>query len=150
MKQKLGVPRANPTEDCKPITNPTLKQKMVLKRVHDNFRVTGHVLAVERLSRIFEKVRIEKPDLYPVIGTLCCRLQRNSQTEFSNHSWGTAIDLTIEGRLDAVGDGLCQRGLLDLYPYFHAEGFYWGAEFNGRREDAMHFEIATETLSQGF
>jgi hypothetical protein len=33
-----------------------------------------------------------------------------------------------------------------VYPYFHAEGWFWGAEFP--TEDAMHFELADETVAK--
>lgn len=75
---------------------------------------------------------------------LCCRLVRGSRQTASNHSWGVAIDLKIDGELDRPGDGFVQSGLLRAYRFFHEEGWYWGAGF--RREDAMHFELAEATF----
>jgi len=75
---------------------------------------------------------------------LCCRYVRGSKKVISNHSWGTAIDLTIAGRLDPPGDGFTQVGLLKLYRFFREAGWYWGAGF--RREDSMHFELAEATF----
>lgn len=63
-----------------------------------------------------------------------------------SNSWGFAVDLLINGKLDVRGDGKVMKGLLELYPFFRAEGFWWGAEFD--TEDAMHFEVADETVLQ--
>jgi D-alanyl-D-alanine carboxypeptidase len=61
-------------------------------------------------------------------------------TAISNHSWGTAIDLTLEGILDTYGDGRVQVGLTLIAPIFNRRGWYWGAAF--RKEDGMHFEAS--------
>ena len=71
-------------------------------------------------------------------GMLCCRLVRGSATAISNHSWGTAIDLTLDGVLDVYGDDKVQYGLTLIAPIFNRHGWYWGAAF--RTEDGMHFE----------
>jgi D-alanyl-D-alanine dipeptidase len=47
----------------------------------------------------------EQPAVYAGLGSagmLCCRLVRGSTTAISNHSWGTAIDLTLNGVLDSA------------------------------------------------
>ncbi|MBD0362843.1 MAG: M15 family metallopeptidase, partial [Coleofasciculus sp. C3-bin4] len=93
---------------------------------------------------------VEKPALYNQLGTagmLCVRKVRGG-SDFSNHSWGTAIDIKINGRLDVVGDGRTQLGLKELYPYFYNEGFYWGAGYSGSREDSMHFEASRELVER--
>ena len=122
------------------------------------FRVTGHRLALESLRRVFHLVKGAKPQLFAQVGSagmLCSRAVRGpgspdpKRWKFSNHAWGTAIDLTF-GYTDRVGDGMCQAGLLELYPYFHGEGWYWGAEFGPSREDSMHFELAEETILSWF
>jgi hypothetical protein len=85
----------------------------------------------------------EQPDVYAVLGTagmLCCRYQRGSTSAISNHSWGTAIDLTIAKVLDARGDNKVQYGLTLIAPIFNRHGWYWGAMFP--TEDAMHFEAS--------
>ena len=69
---------------------------------------------------------------------------RGSSTSVSNHSWGTAIDLKLEGMLDSFGDGDTQFGLLLLAELFAKEGWFWGATYS--REDSMHFEVGEETL----
>jgi hypothetical protein len=81
-------------------------------------------------------------------GMLCCRAVRGSTTNWSNHSWGSAIDLKIDGQLDAMGDGYTQLGLLMCSKFFNAQGWYWGAGFS--REDAMHFEASEELIRKWY
>lgn len=141
----LGMPRASFTEQCLPITDKALRAQIELRNVGP-FRATGYHRALDSLEEIFAEVKAEKPDLYAQLGSagmLCCRKVRGGQAP-SNHSWGLAIDLTIGSILDPRGDGTCQQGLLEVYPYFHRHGWYWGCEFH--TEDAMHFEVAAETL----
>ena len=78
---------------------------------------------------------------------LCARYVRGSQTNISNHSWGTAIDLTIEGQLDPRGNNQVQFGLQLIAPIFNAQGWFWGAGFT--TEDGMHFE-AGQALAGGW
>ena len=77
---------------------------------------------------------------------LCCRLVRGSASAISNHSWGTAIDLTLNGVLDAYGDDKVQHGLTLIAPIFNRHGWYWGAVF--RKEDGMHFEASRDLIDR--
>jgi hypothetical protein len=140
--------------DCTAVTNDKVKQLLVTKNVGP-FTVTGIRPVVEALTRIFKKVKEEKPELHRVLGTagvLCCRRVRRESgppsPNFSNHSWGTAIDLKIKGALDPRGDGKTQKGILLLAPYFNEERFFWGAGFRGRSEDAMHFEASDKLVRE--
>lgn len=74
-------------------------------------------------------------------GMLVVRYVRGSTTNVSNHSWGTAIDLTIENILDIRGDNTVQFGLHLISGIFNRNGWYWGAGF--RTEDAQHFEVGS-------
>lgn len=146
LRRLLGLPREDFGPECRPVTNKALKARFVTRSVGP-FRVTGLDVAVASLTRVMAVVKSADPEAYSQIGTagmLCARFVRGSKRTPSNHSWGTAIDLTFGGEVDPRGDGKCQLGLLRVYPYFHAEGWYWGAGFS--REDAMHFELADETL----
>lgn len=146
LKALFGSPMESYGPECRPVRNPALKRRIVTQSVGP-FRVTGLDLAVASLKRVMEAIRIHAPEAYAQIGSagmLCARLIRGSKTKVSNHSWGTAVDLTFAGELDERGDGKCQIGLLRVYPHFHAEGWFWGAGFP--REDAMHFELADETV----
>lgn len=145
----LGEPRKVLTSDCAPITNKSLAARMVTAVNVGPFKVSGEKLAVQSLRNVLDDVKTHDPELYDQLGSagmLCCRLVRGSHTIPSNHSWGTAIDIKIGGRLDARGDEKTQRGLLKLYPHFHRHGWWWGAEF--RTEDSMHFELAEETIKK--
>ncbi|MCE9559342.1 MAG: M15 family metallopeptidase [Armatimonadetes bacterium] len=150
MRMLLGDPRSDYSDECQEVTNPKLLDRIVRRNVGP-FDVTGLDKAVASLASIFARVRVELPELYALLrsdGMLCVRKVRLPGGKLgrspSNHSWGTAIDIKIGERSDAQGDGLVLRGLLALYPYFHQAGWYWGAEFS--HEDAMHFEVARETL----
>ena len=105
--------------------------------------------ALDSLERIFNTLQATEPDIYAALGTaggLCVRLIRGSSSSISNHSFGTAIDVKLQGELDGFGDGGTQFGLLLLAELFNSEGWYWGATY--RREDSMHFEVGEETLKR--
>lgn len=119
---------------------PSLNGRLKTRNVGP-FTVTGLDKAVASLTDIFTAVQADEPELYARVktaGMLCCRAVRGSTTNWSNHSWGTAVDILIDDMLDALGDGYCQFGLQVLARHFNNAGWYWGAEFS--REDAMHFE----------
>ena len=142
----LGQPRASYSDQDQPITNPTLNALMVTESVGP-FRVTGLRPAVESLRAVFADIKAAKPEIYAVMtsaGMLCVRYVRNSTTSISNHSWGTAIDLKLDGILDPYRDGKVQRGLVEIAPYFNKYGWYWGASF--RVEDGMHFECGEDLI----
>lgn len=111
------------------------------------FRASGNTVFLQLISEAFAEVFARNPDLYHSLGTagcLCARLVRGSRSTPSNHSWGTAIDLTISGVLDDRGDNKCLRGLLELYPFMHKRGIYWGTEYP--TEDSMHWGMSDELL----
>jgi peptidoglycan hydrolase-like protein with peptidoglycan-binding domain len=142
MLQKLGQPLTamGYSDLCQTPTNPKLRRNLVLDTVGP-FRVTGLVPAVLSLKAIMRDIAAAHPDVYSALGSagmLCCRLQRGSNTAISNHSFGTAIDLTLDGVLDTYGDGRVQYGLSLIAPIFNRHGWYWGAAFG--KEDGMHFE----------
>lgn len=149
MTSLLGLPRDSFTGKCQDVNNAAYK-KFVETRKVGPIKVTGLIVALNALETIFEDVRNELPDLFNMIGTagmICCRYKKIKGVvvkDPSNHSWGTAVDLTIGGALDEQGDNLVQRGLLVLSRYFNAHGWYWGAAFP--TEDAMHFEVSKEQL----
>ncbi len=146
MKELLGNPRESYGTNCQSVTNPHLKSLLQTADIA-NFRVTMIKPAIESLQRITARLKESDPDIYEKLGTagaLCVRLIRGSRSSVSNHSWGTAIDIKLEGKLDRFADGGTQFGLLILAEYFNDEGWFWGATYN--REDSMHFEVGVETL----
>lgn len=144
----LGRPREAFSQACQPVTNPRIKALLETRQIGP-IKVTMIRPALDSLERILARLQKSDPDIYAKLGTagaLCARNIRGSSTGISNHSWGTAIDLKLEGMLDAFADGGTQFGLLILAEYFNDEGWYWGATYS--REDSMHFEVGVETLKR--
>jgi len=136
------------TANCVSVTNPTLSPLIQTRKI-GKFTFTGMKQALDALSRAMDDVARSDPALYAVLGSsgmLCCRAIRGSTTTFSNHAWGAAVDINIQGTLDPRGDAKCQRGLAMLWPYMAKQGFYWAAGYTGASEDGMHFEIADEVM----
>jgi hypothetical protein len=121
-------------------------------------KVQGLSHAVDSLKFVVDDIQREQPDVYAVlghVGMLCCRHQRPSKGQsasevkaISSHSWGTAIDVSIQRLVDIRGNGTALRGVALIAPIFNRHGWFWGATF--RTEDAMHFEISREKLAEWF
>jgi len=144
----LGNPRGSYSQECQPITHPNLSALCVTKSV-GSFRVTGLKPAVESLKAVVGEIAQKEAEVHGGLGTagmLCVRLVRGSQSSISNHAWGTAVDLTLNGRLDRRGDNLVMTGLVQIAPIFNRHGWFWGAGF--RTEDAMHFEVCDEKIRE--
>jgi hypothetical protein len=113
------------------------------------FKVSGLDAAVTSLTDLFSEVKRDLPDVYNQVkngGLLCVRARRHNPSVYSNHSWGTAIDLFFGEGVTPMGKRATQRGVLLLYHFFHKHGWYWGAEFPGDSVDSMHFEMSEEVL----
>ena len=94
MLKKLGKP-GQLTKDC---SDPFQKFKKRLKFNVDvgPFKVSGLDFAVESLRQIFAEVQQQLPQVFAEVktaGMLCVRHRRKSAVLFSNHSFGTAIDI---------------------------------------------------------
>lgn len=144
----VGNPRSSYGQNCQMVTNPGIKQLIVTKDVGP-FKVNGLQPAVESLTQVLADIKTQFPDVYNGLGTagmLCVRYVRESTTAISNHSWGTAIDLTLNGILDTRNDNKVQSGLAQIAPIFNSHGWFWGAGF--RKEDAMHFEVGDQKIRE--
>ncbi len=142
----LGRPREVLSDDCEPMTNPKLKELLIVEQVGP-IKVQMLRPALDSMKRVFEKVEAADPDLYARIstaGSLCVRRIRGTTDRTSTHSFGLAVDLNIDGQLDTFTDGKTQLGLTILADFFMAEGWIWGAGFG--REDSMHFEVSRQQL----
>jgi hypothetical protein len=140
MQTRLGAPRSTYTQSCQAVTNTSLARRIVTRNVGP-FSVTGLDSAVASLTTIMASIAATQRLVYRVLGTAgmhCARHVRGSTTHVSNHSWGTAIDLTIDRNLDPRGDSNIQFGLHLISNIFNNNGWYWGAGFS--TEDAQHFE----------
>jgi hypothetical protein len=147
MLKKFGKP-GQLTKNC---SNPAVKFRKRLKFGVDigPFKVSGLDFAVESLRQIFAEVQQQLPDVFNAVkndGMLCVRHRRKSPLLFSNHSFGTAIDLFFGNAAVPQGTHLTERGNLLLFPFFNRHGWFWGAEFSGDFVDSMHFELAEETI----
>lgn len=107
MLEILGNPRDSYSQDCQGVTNPELKALQETRQIGP-IKVTMLKPALDSLERIMARLKESDPDIYEKVGTagaLCVRFIRGSSTSISNHSWATAIDLTLEGQLDGFADG---------------------------------------------
>lgn len=148
MLSLLGNPRGFYDQTCRGITNSRLRALLVTRSVGP-FRVTGLIPAVESLTEVMGDIKNEEPEVFEGLGTAgmhCARFVRGSTTSISNHSWGTAIDLNLNGQLDRPGNRRTQKGLAAIAPIFHRHKWYWGAGFP--REDAMHFELSDQKIRE--
>jgi len=149
MLTKFGVPGvSNP--DCGHVTNKRLQKRIKTMWVGP-FQATGMDVAVDALHRAFLALKQDgNMELFNAIksaGMICVRKRRTSN-QWSNHAWGTGIDLYCGHDVVPQGDRHTHLGLLEFYPYMHAQGFYWGAEFSGASCDAMHWELSAEAIAK--
>jgi D-alanyl-D-alanine carboxypeptidase len=148
MLRLLGVP-GRKTENCSPATG-DFRTRIKTGSVGP-FRVTGLDLAVDLLKAAFDEAAQQIPDVVAAAktaGMLCVRHKRNNPNSFSNHSWGTAIDLFFGSDVVPQGVKKTERGCLLLAPFLNHHGWYWGAGFSGASVDSMHFELSKETIQQ--
>lgn len=144
----FGKPREDLNENCQSMTNPLLKDLVKTENVGP-IRVTMLEPAILSLRQVFRNVKIFEPELYDRIstaGSLCVRHIRGRPGSVSTHAYGLSVDLNIDGKLDTLGDGKTQLGLVILADFFKKEGWYWGAGFG--REDSMHFQVSKEKIDQ--
>lgn len=148
LKNLFGLPRPDLSEACQSMTNPLLKDLVKTESVGP-IRVTMIEPAILSLRQVFRNVKIFEPELYERIntaGSLCVRHIRGRPGSVSTHAYGLSVDLNIDGKLDTLGDGKTQLGLILLADFFNKEGWYWGASFG--REDSMHFQVSKEKINQ--
>lgn len=147
MLQIFGVP-GEKTKDCSPATG-QFKKRIVTRVDVGPFKVSGLDIAVDALKAALAEAEEQIPDVVATLqtaGMLCVRHKRGNPNSFSNHSWGTAIDLFYGTDVIPQGSPKTYRGILQLAPFFNKHGWYWGAGFSGRSVDSMHFELAEQTI----
>ncbi|SHL04616.1 D-alanyl-D-alanine carboxypeptidase [Bradyrhizobium lablabi] len=143
----FGVPGAK-TQDCSPATG-AFKQRIVSLINVGPFKVSGLDIAVQLLKAVFDEAEQQIPNVVAAVksdGMLCVRHKRMNASSFSNHSWGTAIDLFFGHAAVPQGSHKTHRGCLQLAPFFNRHGWYWGAGFSRGSVDSMHFELAEQTI----
>jgi hypothetical protein len=140
LRQLIGEPRDSYSDTCQSVTNPKLLGLLETRQI-GAFRVTMVRPALDSLQTIMDRLHEDEPQIYAALGTagaLCARHVRGAPGTVSSHAWGMAIDLTLTGQLDRMGDASTQFGLVVLAEYFNEAGWFWGAGYG--REDSMHFE----------
>ena len=139
------------TKNCSPPSATFARQVISGVRLTPNLRVSGLKQAVASLQQIFREIEQASPDVFAQLrtaGMLCVRARRTNPSRFSNHSWGTAIDLFLGAAAIPQGVALAQRGLVEVFEIFNRHGWYWGAEFSGDSVDSMHFELSEESVNR--
>jgi peptidoglycan hydrolase-like protein with peptidoglycan-binding domain len=142
MISTLGHPRTDGKlpppgyDDGTMLTNPKLVRNMVRANAVISGAGSGLGPAVESLQGIMNQIQQEMPNVRAAMtsaGMKNCRRTRLSGgrwgNNFSNHSWGTAIDIKFNGDLDNPNDKVVQTGLALIAPIFNAHGWVWGAGF---------------------
>jgi hypothetical protein len=146
----FGIPGSR-TDLCSPVTGP-IRTRIETRIDVGPFIVSGLDIAVISLKKVFDDAGQQIPDVVAAVktaGMLCVRHKRNNPNSFSNHSWGTAIDLYFGTDVVPQGKPRTYRGCLQLAPFFNQHGWYWGAGFSGGSVDSMHFELSKETIRAG-
>jgi peptidoglycan hydrolase-like protein with peptidoglycan-binding domain len=159
MIKTLGHPRTDGKlpppgyDDGTKLTNPVLIRNMTPANAIIKGSGSGLKPAVESLQEIMNQIQVEMPNVRAAMtsaGMKNCRrtkLKTGWGNSFSNHSWGTAIDIKFNGDLDNPSDNVVQVGLALIAPIFNAHGWFWGAGFGGY-VDAMHFEAGRGLVDQ--
>ncbi len=148
LREILGEPRQSYSDQCQPVTNPRLIAALETRQI-GSFRLTMLRPALDSFQGVMTRLQTEEPAIYAALGTagaLCARHVRGAPGTVSSHAWGAAVDLTLSGDLDRMGDGTTQFGLVVLAEFFNDAGWYWGAGYG--REDSMHFEVGEALLRQ--
>ena len=148
LAQLLGAPRQTYSDQCQPVTNPRLIAALETRQI-GNFKVTMLKPALDSFQQVMDRLKKDEPEIYASLGTagaLCVRHVRGAPNTVSSHAWGAAVDLTLTGNLDRMGDNSTQFGLVVLAEFFNDAGWYWGAGYG--REDSMHFEVGEALLRQ--
>lgn len=152
LQQILGIPRNNLPPHasggpCFNLDNDLIEAFIVRRRV-GLFQVTGLQPAVDSLADVMDEINHSLPDMFTTLdtaGMLCVRRIAGSPS-ISNHAWGTAVDLRVNGVLNVIDDMKALPTLHAIAPIFNKHGWYWGAEFP--HEDSMHFEVSLEKMVQ--
>lgn len=147
----LGKPDVHKNDDCyndkaTPGTKKILGQSKV-----GRIKFEGIKPAVDSLTTIFTNIQAYDTTLFAALGSagmLCVRLRRPTSgalsTHLSNHSWGTASDISVDGKVVGNGKVKVQRGIAAIIPFFNKAGWFSGLGFGA--EDDMHFEVSNETM----
>lgn len=108
--------------------------------------ISFHRLGALNLTRALQKIwdyyghdqkLIDKYEISKFSGSYNPRMIRGSTTMWSNHAYGSAIDIDSEDNGFGTGRGDLPLAVIAA---FKSEGFSWGGDYKGRT-DPMHFEL---------
>ncbi len=146
----LGSPQMPlTTEDTPERASPIVRKLEKVKKI-GGVNADGIAPAVDSLQAILTQAFADIPGLQAALrgdGMLVVRLRRPTShrpsTQISNHAWGTAIDLMLDGMAPPAATGATVPYFIAaLAPYFNKAGWYSGIGF----ADDMHFEAADQTI----
>jgi hypothetical protein len=148
----LGAPREPLVQnECRnEQASPAVTRLLEPRRITEHFRLTGIKPALDSVQAVIAKVKAEHPELIERLSTegmICVRHRKPTSgapsDQPSNHCWGTAVDFKLIGGEAPGNTGLnVPRWVAILVPFFNQEGWFSGIAF----KDAMHFEVADETI----
>lgn len=152
MIELMGAPREPLVQnECRNAqASPPVTRLLETRRMTEHFRLSGIKPALDSVQAVLEQVKAAHPDLIEHLSTegmICVRHRKPTDGSFSdepsNHSWGTAVDFKLLGG-DAPGNtgSTVPRWVAILVPFFNQAGWFSGIAF----KDAMHFEVADETI----
>ena len=148
----LGSPQMPLTTQDQPERASPQVKKLETYRQIEKVAANGLGPAVDSLAAVLTRAFAGVPGLKAALrgdGMLAVRLRRPTSgrpsTKISNHSWGAAIDLKLDGfdPPGATGDKV-PYFIAALVPFFNEAGWYSGIGFS----DDMHFEVSDETLRE--
>ncbi|MBT8410820.1 MAG: peptidoglycan-binding protein [Octadecabacter sp.] len=149
MIQYFGLPRGDFDQTCKESTNTVFREQCQFgAHVPQLGKIWwGLRPALDSLHDVMADISRRVPQVYDIMGQAgvgCCRHVRGSSSSISNHSWGSAIDITLGGRVDPYNNDKITRGMIEIIPIFNEHKWYSGAYFG--REDCMHLEVSKDLL----
>jgi len=147
----FGQPAKNIGDKCGGVDSEALRSQLRNEGV-GLFSVTMLGPAVESLRYILSEMEKSEPELWKrlsTLGSICVRYVRGSATSLSNHSFGTAIDISIDRKiipLGTTGTGELEQSIRRVAEYFERAGWVWGGKF--QIPDPMHFEVGSELFER--
>jgi hypothetical protein len=132
---------------CQPIDNPVLRDQVKSEALPIG-NVTLLEPALASLKEILTAISKRDSAVGASIksqGGLCVRTVRGSARLPSRHSFGLAIDLTVNGQRELNAEA--KDGFLIVADEFHKAGWIWGGAWQLAR-DVPHFEVSRELLEQ--
>ena len=146
----LGSPAMPLTTQDSPQRASPIVRELEATRTIGAVKANGIKPALDSLQAILTKAFAAVEGLQAALrgdGMLVVRLRHPTSGRpsplISNHAWGTAIDLKLDGQdpPGATGDKV-PYFIAALAPFFNEEGWYSGIGF----ADDMHFEVADQTV----